>query len=111
TQKTLTGLSAGRYRLEEMQAPDGYVVMTKYIYFNIDQGGHATLTDEAGTGNNSNENASINNANGITVQNTPGVELPDSGGPGTTWIYMIGGFLTAACGVAIGARRRSKGAL
>ncbi|MBQ1352726.1 MAG: fibro-slime domain-containing protein, partial [Firmicutes bacterium] len=111
TQKTLTGLSAGRYRLEEMQAPDGYVVMTKYIYFNIDQGGHATLTDEAGTGNNSNENASINNANGITVQNTPGVELPDSGGPGTTWIYMIGGFLTAACGVAIAARRKSKGAL
>ncbi|MBQ9016159.1 MAG: hypothetical protein IJ109_08570 [Firmicutes bacterium] len=42
----------------------------------------------------------------ITVYNSTGVELPASGGPGTTWIYLIGSFLLLGCGVTLIARRR-----
>ena len=44
--KKLTGLSVGRYRLEETQSPDGYVILIKYTYFNIAQNGTASLTEE-----------------------------------------------------------------
>ena len=108
SEKMLTDLSAGRYRLEEMSSPDGYVIMSKYVYFNIAQDGTASLTDETGTGDNSNENASIDNNNVITVRNLPGTELPDSGGPGTTWIYLLGSLLAVGCGITLAARRRIK---
>ena len=44
----------------------------------------------------------------ITVTNQKGVELPESGGPGTTWIYLIGSLLLIGCGVALVTRRRMR---
>ena len=107
TGKDLTGLSAGRYRLEEINSPDGYVTMEKFIYFNIAQDGTAYLTDESGTGDNTNENASID-SNVITIKNTPGQELPDSGGLGTYGIYIIGSILAIGCGIVLVSRRRAR---
>ena len=42
----------------------------------------------------------------VAVWNTAGVELPSSGGPGTTWIYLIGSILLLGCGITLIARRR-----
>ena len=108
-QKVLTKLSAGRYRLEETLAPDGYVILTKYIYFNIAQNGTASLTDEAGTGDNSNENASISRTgNIITIRNTPGVALPSTGGPGKSLIYLMGIMLMGLAGAGFVLKKRRR---
>lgn len=106
-QRTLEKLSTGTYRLEETQAPDGYVVLKKYTYFNIAQNGTVTLTDESGTGTNSNENASLSNSgNIITIRNTPGASLPSTGGPGAIRLYLLGILLIGTMGGALLLRRR-----
>ena len=43
----------------------------------------------------------------LTVYNTPGAALPNAGGPGTTWIYLIGSLLLLGSGIALVARRRT----
>ena len=40
------------------------------------------------------------------IANNPGYELPSAGGPGTTWIYLIGSILLLACSTILIARRR-----
>ena len=88
-ERTLTGLSVGSYRLEEIQSPDDYVILTKDIYFTIDQNGVASLTDEPGASGNGNAYASIS-SNVITVMNVPGAALPNTGGSGVEWLRLIG---------------------
>ena len=106
-QKTLEKLSAGRYYLEEIQAPDEYVILEKYTYFNIAPDGTVSLTDAAGTGSNSNENASISDTgNIITVKNTSGNALPVTGGPGTGLHYILGGLLSVLGAVLLLLRKR-----
>ena len=41
------------------------------------------------------------------ILNKAGVELPSSGGPGTTWIYLLGSILILCCGITLIARRRA----
>lgn len=105
----LSKLPIGLYRLTETHAPDGYVILEEHVYFRIGVDGsrkmQVTLTDEAGTGINQNENASVDGTT-ITVKNIPGAELPQSGGPGTTWLYIIGSILLLGCGITLVARRR-----
>ncbi len=108
---TLEHLSAGRYRLEETKTPDGYVILTKYTYFNIAQDGTVTLTDENGTGDNANAYAGVDQAGGlprITIQNTPGQALPNTGGAGATVLYVLGAVLIALSGTGLAAVRRRK---
>ena len=106
-QKTLEKLSAGRYYLEEIQAPDEYVILEKYTYFNIAPDGTVSLTDAAGTGSNSNENASISDTgNIITAKNTSGNALPVTGGPGTGLHYILGGLLSVLGAVLLLLRKR-----
>ena len=42
-------------------------------------------------------------ANGrmITVKNTPGAALPNTGGPGVNWLYLLGGILVLFAGAAL----------
>lgn len=44
-----------------------------------------------------------------TIENEPGTELPSSGGPGTTWIYLLGMILFIGCSTLLIARRRVTG--
>ena len=43
------------------------------------------------------------------IVNDAGVELPESGGPGTIWMYLLGSLLLVGCGIVLTARRRIQG--
>lgn len=110
SQTTLSGLKLGRYRLTETMAPDGYLIINRFVFFTItsDESGvlQITLTDEEGTGENSNPNASATDLT-ISVRNMPGVELPKSGGPGTA-LYTAAGGILLCLGAWLLLRRRKK---
>lgn len=115
---TIQNLPDGLYKLVETQAPAGYNMMTESIFFAI-TGGAVTWTDEAGTVMSSHamvtytpaqaavaddpttsedETAAASPAT-FTVGNTPGVELPSTGGPGTA-VYTAAG-LSLLLGAAL----------
>lgn len=80
---TITGLDGNTaYVLDETQAPDKYVEME-------------------------NQTIDITNENEqVTVLNLPGVEMPTTGGMGTTIFYAIGGLMTAAALVLLITKKR-----
>ena len=41
-----------------------------------------------------------------TVINQKGEALPNAGGPGTTWMYLLGCILLIGCGIILTARRK-----
>ena len=93
-------LPDGEYKIEESKAPEGYNKLTEdLISFKVANGEITDIekqdivTYSAGTLT-------------FTVGNEPGAALPHSGGPGTTWIYILGALLTALAGIALVVRRR-----
>jgi len=107
----LESLPAGYYRLEETKAPSEYVITQNYFYFVIKDDREVKLCNENGSGEATTiGQATVSEQDGvytITVENHPGAVLPSSGGPGTTWIYLLGALLLLGCGVALVARRRA----
>ena len=85
----IKGLPNGTYILREEKAPAGYVIENKDTSF--------TVRD----GNVVGSNTAI-----FEIENTPGAALPSAGGPGTTWIYLLGAMLTLGAGMAFVIRRR-----
>ena len=94
--------SAIRYRLTELVAPEGYLKCDEYIYFTIGEDGSVMVEDtyyaEAGT-----------TAYNIIVRNAQIVDLPESGGIGTSMFYALGLlFIIAATGIYIGTFRKRR---
>ena len=96
----IAGLDADTYYLEEIKAPDGYnrlkdpvkVVITATIAG--DKTGKATITyNETATGT-------------VRIENQTGVELPSTGGIGTTVFYVIGGLLMGVAVVLLVTRKK-----
>ena len=84
-----------RYRLTEQSAPDGYLPLTEYIYFSINEDGSVTVEEnyyaEAGS-----------TAYNLTVLNAEAIPLPESGGVGDGLHYALGILLIAvAAGIYI----------
>ncbi len=99
------------YTLTEAKAPDGYIMLTENAVFTVS----TTGVSATGTGYHvGNETVIIDGVSEtvytIKVQNSAGVELPQTGGPGTGLFTMIGGILTAGAGaiLASASRRRRK---
>ena len=91
-----------RYRLTETQAPNGYLEMSEYIYFTINEDGTVSVEDsfyaEAGT-----------TAYNLVVKNGMIVDLPESGGIGTSMFYAFGLLLIiTATGIYIGTFRKRR---
>lgn len=81
------GLAYGDYYLVETKAPDGYNKLAEPTKFTVDATSHTE--DKA-----------------ITVENTTGFALPETGGVGTRW-FMLGGLalMIGACAVALGRKK------
>lgn len=122
----LGGLGIGHYRFEETNAPAGYIISTKYTYFEVYKEEPALkvrLTDEQGTPLKDEEDHEITETSTaklsaetvggttiykITITNTPGAALPNTGGPGTALFTALGGLVSLAAGAALTLRRRKK---
>jgi len=113
---SFANLGMGYYRIEETIPPAGYVnTGTSEFYIHVDQAGvHLVkpVYDEdkhewswvAGTENNNvtlPETITFTAEVTATIENEPGAELPNSGGPGTRLIYLLGGMLTLAAGLLL----------
>ncbi|HGA1105363.1 InlB B-repeat-containing protein [Streptococcus suis] len=97
------GLEPGRYRLQELAAPDGFIVLDGYIYFSIKEIFNedktssfytVSLSDEAGK-DASPERATLTKVSGdashrIQVANEQGKALPSTGGDGQKWFILSG---------------------
>lgn len=93
----LSGLTPGEYRLTEYKAPDGYVIIKKYAYFNINKDVDENYVVALVTGPDGLSNTEIKLASGtgdynnrIQIANKLGVELPHTGGIGTKVYSYIG---------------------
>ena len=106
-------LPSGYYRLEEKDAPEGYIILEDFIYFHITDDGTVELCDEDGNVFPESEYPAYESLTGdktagfvIIAKDSPGSELPHTGGIGTTIFYILGTMLVLGCGVYLIARRR-----
>ena len=105
---TITGMSTGSYKLTETDAPAGYIILTKDIYFSVADGA-VKLTDKDGNPQTYSGVSLLDDNTTIAVKNTPGVPLPYTGGPGTKFFTVTGLFLLSAAGLLQWIRRRRNG--
>ena len=118
----------GTYYLVETEAPAGYIIQTSPIVMHLYLDNTYThylaphgSVDAAFTAENPYNwtqtvtrflyNDSENGTGDVskfvmTVYNNPGVSLPNTGGPGTTLIYLLGIMLTAIAGAVLLIKRR-----
>lgn len=96
----IAGLDADTYYLEETKTPDGYNRLKEpvnvVITANIASGKTVTATityNETATGT-------------VRIENQTGVELPSTGGIGTTVFYVIGGLLMGVAVVLLVTRKK-----
>lgn len=99
----IKGLAAGTFYLVETKAPAGYNKLKDAVKVEIAEqntGNTGKLTDEQ-------IEAIVVTATEATVVNKAGVELPATGGIGTTIFYVVGGVLVVAAGVLLVVKKRT----
>lgn len=121
TKFTWKGLDSGIYRLVETTVPDGYnkaadidfKVVATYTTVGEDQQMETLVVQDANgneiSGDGDNFVFHTTAANGTittAVVNTTGMELPSTGGMGTTLFYVVGGILAAGAGVLLITKKR-----
>lgn len=97
----IVGLDLGTYYLEEIAAPVGYNALTEAV--------KAELTKDTVSYQKISDGVTYNVETGyllIEVPNSTGMELPETGGMGTTIFYVIGGLLLLASGVLFITKKR-----
>ena len=92
----IKGLAAGTYYLVETKAPAGYNKLKEAVKVEIED------LDE-----DDNDLLSTVTAKEVSVENKAGVELPATGGIGTTIFYVVGGVLVVAAGVLLVVKKRT----
>jgi len=97
-------LKPGRYKLEEVESPEGYIRIETAWYFIIDSSGTVSLESSYSYASK-NENAD----NSFFIENEPGGVLPSTGGNGTSLFYVTGGILItlAIAGFLLVAKKRA----
>ena len=110
--QTITGLPDGTYRLYEALVPAGYISTYQYIKFKVENRTVKEVTTDTGDTSNLDFTPASGSGSSATIAllqitNTSGAALPSSGGPGTTWIYLLGSLLLLGSGIMLAARRRT----
>jgi LPXTG-motif cell wall-anchored protein len=102
---TLTGLIDGQYQLQEITPPTGYVITeTAPVTFTVSDG---AITSTDGTVESVRYTAAAETKDAeFIIPNTPGAELPHTGGNGTTIFYILGTILVTGCAIVLISRRR-----
>ena len=94
---TFDNLKSGRYKLEETEAPSGYIKKEGPYFIIVNPDGTTSLdTSIPHTLITKSEDADE-----YTVQNEPGAALPNTGGPGSAMIYFLGIMLTGLAGAGL----------
>lgn len=119
----ISGFTYGTvYELKETAAPAGYVITSGSVYFKAVQENakpYLRLTDQEGNVLvNENKEPILDNDSAkvsetklfISIKNEPGVELPATGGPGTTLFYLLGIMLTGLAGAGLVMKRLRRNA-
>ena len=105
-------LPPGDYYVLETIAPSGYQKLPGAICLHVDSDGVPTATKTWVSGNPSQGVGAItyNESTGyrITVRNTAGYELPQTGGSGLIHIYAVGVSLTLTVMILLALRRRRR---
>lgn len=91
----IEGIKAGTYYLKETEAPKGYNLLKTIQKIEILEDGSIKLNGTENIGN-------------VRVQNNKGSLLPQTGGMGTTLIYLIGGALVLGSGIVLANKKRAK---
>ena len=99
--QTISGLADGDYQFKEAHVPAGYINTLSSIDFTISSGTVSLTTTDSSVSLDNTGTISL-----ITVKNTPGAALPNTGGPGTNPIYILGSILILGAGVLLWRRRR-----
>ena len=92
----IKGLAAGTYYLVETKAPAGYNKLKEAVKVEIED-----LDPE------DKDSLTTVTAKEVSVENKAGVELPATGGIGTTIFYVVGGVLVVAAGVLLVVKKRT----
>lgn len=95
---TIQGLGAGTYCLTETKQPDGYNKLSGSVTVVIDKDGQVKVKN----------GDAYDEVTQVKVENKSGTVLPNTGGAGTTMIYLIGGALVLGSGVVLATKRRVK---
>ena len=106
---TINGLPSGDYKLTETKAPAGYIIDHKDIYFTVNASGTGdVITTTEGGADYTKIGASTEGTNQDTlvIPNTPGVELPNTGGEGTILFSVLGTVLLLSSTLLILAKRK-----
>lgn len=101
------GLDDGYYRLTETEAPAGYNKLADPIYFTVSA--EHDMSPKSLTVTVDNKDFEVEGGSLSTdVKNNKGVELPETGGIGTTIFYVVGGLIVLAAAVLLITKRRMK---
>ncbi|MBP3210454.1 MAG: LPXTG cell wall anchor domain-containing protein, partial [Oscillospiraceae bacterium] len=113
---TLSDLADGLYKLTETVSPAGYIILEKAVFFKIENG-TVELTKEDGTTPAESGKAVLTTETDqdknmiyvITVKNTPGMVLPETGGRGTGAHSAFGLALVLAAAMLLQGKKRKNG--
>lgn len=99
----IKGLAAGTYYLVETKAPAGYNKLKDAVKVEIEEKNTGDPSEMSDADITAIEVTPV----GAEVINNAGVELPATGGIGTTIFYVVGGVLVVAAGVLLVVKKRT----
>ena len=103
---TIQGLDADTYYLTETAAPAGYNKLVAPIKVMIDNNGNVTYATKTTAAGEYGSAVAADASLGIKVLNQTGMELPSTGGMGTTIFYVVGSVLVLAAVVLLVTKKR-----
>lgn len=103
----IEGIKAGTYYLKEVEAPKGYNLLKNPITVTITPVVDTTTNKITGKTITVVKDGETKTVKKVEVENNKGSLLPQTGGMGTTLIYLVGGALVLGSGVVLASKRRS----